>query len=162
MNIYPNSYQEAINTAEKNNWWIAMCIEFQNAERKGVWEIVSRHNIPKERKIIANRWVFTRKDDGRFGARCVAKGFSQIPGKDFQENYAPVIHDTTFHLIIAMSILYKLDSCQFDVETAFLYGELEENIYMELPVGCERYLIDKANRMGSKKIKIDIKTSCLL
>jgi hypothetical protein len=58
-----------------------------------------------------------------------------------------------------MSVLHQLESCQFDVETAFLYRDLEETIYMEFLVGYERYLIDKQTRMGNKKNKIDIKTS---
>jgi Reverse transcriptase (RNA-dependent DNA polymerase) len=123
---------------------------------------VSRHDIPKEKKIIGNRWIFTRKDDGRFCAHCVAKGYSQIPGKYIQENHAPVLHDTTIHLIIAMSVLYQSDSCQFDVETALLFGELEETIHMEFPIGYERYLIEMQNRMRNKKIKMDFETICLL
>jgi Reverse transcriptase (RNA-dependent DNA polymerase) len=77
--------------------------------------------VPGNRRILQSRWVFAQKDDGRFRARCVAKGFTQIPGKDFTENHSPVLNDTTFHLILALKLLYKLESGQFDIETAFLY-----------------------------------------
>jgi Reverse transcriptase (RNA-dependent DNA polymerase) len=112
----------------------------------------SLDNENKYLKGTGNRWVFTRKDDGRSHAHCVTKGYSHIPGKDFQENQAPVIHDTTFHLIIAISMLYLLDSYHFGVKTTILYGYLEETIYVEFPAGYERNLIDKQTRMGNKKI----------
>ncbi len=63
-----------------------------------------RKKVPPNRKVIGNRWVYALKDDGRFRARTVAKGFSQIPGKDFQENHAPVVNDTTFHLSLDLKI----------------------------------------------------------
>jgi Reverse transcriptase (RNA-dependent DNA polymerase) len=63
---------------------------------KDVWRIVKRTDVPPGRKIIGNRWVYSLKDDGTYRARTVGQGFSQIPGKDFQENHAPVVHDTTF------------------------------------------------------------------
>jgi hypothetical protein len=77
-----------------------------------------------------------------FRARTVAKGFTQIPGKDFQENHSPVINDTTFHTILVSKILLKLQAGQFDIETAFLYGELEEKLWMDLPEAYITYIQD--------------------
>jgi hypothetical protein len=62
---------------------------------------------------------------GRYRACCVAKGFRSISGKDFQENHAPVIVDTTLHLIMVIKTLFKLETGQFDIETAFLYVKLK-------------------------------------
>jgi Reverse transcriptase (RNA-dependent DNA polymerase) len=59
----------------------------------------------------------------------VAKGFSQVQGQDFHENHAPVINDTTFHLILVLKLLFCLKSKQFDIETAFLYGTLRRNLH---------------------------------
>jgi hypothetical protein len=59
------------------------------------------------------RWVLARKDDGCYSARCVAKGFSQIPGKDFQENHAPVISDTMLHLILVIKAVIQLEAVKF-------------------------------------------------
>jgi Reverse transcriptase (RNA-dependent DNA polymerase) len=56
-----------------------MCTEFKNMHNKQVWTIIPRSS----RKIIGNRWVYVQKDDGRFRARTVAKGFTQIAGKYF-------------------------------------------------------------------------------
>ena len=96
----PKTYQEAIASPDWPNWWAAMCTEFNNMHEKQVWTIIPRNTIPSNRKIIGNRWVYVLKDDGRYRARTVAKGFTQIPGKDFQENHSPVVNDTTFHTIL--------------------------------------------------------------
>ncbi len=104
-------------------------------------ETIQKKDIPTGRKIIGNRWVCAIKDNGIYRARTVAKGFSQVPGKDHQENHAPVVHDTTFHLTLNLKIMFKLKKHQFDVETAFLYGDLDELLYMEFPEGYEEYLL---------------------
>ena len=158
-NIYdgnpePKSVQEASRTKDWEKWWTAMSTEFKNMEEKQVWEIVERKNVPTGRKIIGNKWVFTVKDDGRYRARTVAKGYSQIPGKDFQENFAPVINDTTFHLLV-LKVLMNLKAGQFDIETAFLYGELEEELWMTIPEGYDEYVLSKY------KMEIDTTTHCL-
>ena len=119
-NPEPKSFYEARQSKEWGEWWKAMKTEFQNMEEKKVWDIRKRSELPVGRKLIGNRWVYALKDDGRFRARMVAKGFSQVPGKDFQENFAPVINDSTFHLVLAMKALLGLEAGQFDIETAFL------------------------------------------
>jgi hypothetical protein len=139
----PKSYKDATFSKEWEQWWTAIVIEFNAMEEKGVWDIVEKSNVPTGRRIIGNRWVFAKKNDGRYRARTVAKGFSQIPGKDFQENHAPVVNDTTFRISLALKILYGLEAEQFDVETAFLYGELDEDLWMELPMGYSKYLTEK-------------------
>jgi Reverse transcriptase (RNA-dependent DNA polymerase) len=114
-------------------------------KEKKVWKISKKNEMPLSRKLIGNRWVYALKDDGRYRARTVAKGFSQIPGQDFQETFAPVVNDTTFHLVLVLKILFHLDAGQCDIETAFLYGELDEVIWMELPDGYSDYVKDKHN-----------------
>ena len=134
----PKTYKEARKSKFWAFWWEAMCTEFRNMEEKNVWKIILKKDLPPGRKLIGNRWVYAQKDDGRYRARTVAKGFSQIPGKDFQENHAPVVNDTTFHLMLVLKLLLKLYAGQFDIETAFLYGDLDEELWMELPEGyCE-------------------------
>jgi hypothetical protein len=143
----PKTYNDAKKHPDWKDWWSAMYTELNNMETKGVWEITKRNQVPNNRKIIGNRWVFAKKDDGRFRARTVAKGFSQIPGQDFQENHAPVVNDTTFHLVLSLKILFGLEAGQFDIETAFLYGDLEETLWMEFPQGYEEFLKEKHNKI---------------
>jgi transposase InsO family protein len=142
-NPEPKNVKEAKKSKDWDKWWDAMSTEFRNMEEKEVWTVVNRKDVPSGRDIIGNRWVFNIKDDGRYRARTVAKGYSQVPGKDFQENFAPVIHDTTFHIILTLKTMMNLKAGQFDIETAFLYGDLEEDIWMELPDGYSEYYKEK-------------------
>ena len=64
-------------------------------------------------------------------------GYSQIPGVDYTDNFAPVAHDVTFRIALARMMEEKLDSLVMDVETAFLYGEIDEEIFMKSPFGME-------------------------
>ena len=115
-------------------------------EEKQVWDIIEKKDVPTGRKIIGNRWVYAMKDDGRFRARTVAKGFSQIAGKYFHANFAPVVNDATFHLILVLKALMNLEAGQFDIETAFLYGDLDEEIWMQLPDGYSDYVKEITNK----------------
>jgi hypothetical protein len=68
------------------------------------------------------------KYDRRYQARCVAKGFNQIPGKDFQENHAPVVSDTTSHFLMVIKTYFKLEAGQFDIKAEFLHGKLDKDL----------------------------------
>jgi Reverse transcriptase (RNA-dependent DNA polymerase) len=151
LNLYPKTIRDALTRNDHDLWWQAACTEFKNCESKKAWVIIKKCNVPKGRKIIGNCWVLALKDDGRYRSRTVAKGFSQIPGQDFQENHVPVVHDTTFHLILVFKIINGLRSRQFDVETAFLYGTLDEEIYMELPEGYKKYLQELLGKIYSSQ-----------
>ena len=87
--------------------------------------------------MIGNKWVFKIKRDGTYRARLVALGYSQIPGVDYTDNFAPVAHDVSLRIALARMMVEKLDSLVMDVETAFLYGDIEEEIFMKSPVGME-------------------------
>jgi hypothetical protein len=118
--IYDGSPEPKTNREEQQcidipNWREAMCIESDNMEQKKFWEIIPKTKVPAGRKFIGARWVLARKDDGRYRAKCVAKGFSQIPGTDFQENFAPVISDTTLHLLMVIKTVIQLEAGQFDI-----------------------------------------------
>ena len=78
------------------------------------------------------------KDDGtidKYKARLVVKGFRQKEGLDYFDTYSPVTRITSIRLLIALAAVYDLQIHQMDVKTAFLNGELEEEIYMEQPEG---------------------------
>jgi Reverse transcriptase (RNA-dependent DNA polymerase) len=146
-NLEPTSNWEAINCLDFSNWWEAMCTEFSNMEHKQVWEITPKSSIPTGRKIIGSRWVLARKDDGLHRARFVAKGFSQIPGKDFQENHSPVISDTTLHLLMVIKTIFKLEDGHIDIESAFFYGKLDEDLWIAIPDGYDKYLREMHKRI---------------
>ena len=78
------------------------------------------------------------KDDGtidKYKARLVVKGFRQKEGLDYFDTYSPVTRITSIEMLIALAAVYDLEIHQMDVKTAFLNGELEEEIYIEQPEG---------------------------
>ena len=104
---------------------------------RGVWWKNDRKKIPNNRRLIGNKWVFKIKSDGTYRARIVALGYSQIPGVDYTDNFAPVAYDVSFRIALARMMVEKLDGLVMDVETAFLYGEVEEEMFMKSPIGME-------------------------
>ena len=98
-------------------------------ERK-VWELV---DLPKGRHTIKGRWVFAVKSDGCKKARFIAKGFTQIFGIDYEETFSPVARFERFQLLLSLAALYDWEIEALDVKTAYLFGELDEEIYMDQP-----------------------------
>ena len=131
----PMTWSEASNTADVNAWRCALEDEFLAQIKNNTWDIVER---PDKRKVIKSRFVFCTKINGknnvqRKKVRLVAKGCSQKPGEDFSETYSPVARLTSIRLISALAAELNLEIHQLDVVTAYLNGELEENVYMEVP-----------------------------
>jgi hypothetical protein len=100
------------------------------------WDLVE---LPKGRQVIRNKWVLKVKQDRdgnqRLKARLVAKGYSQRKGIDFQDTYSPVVKYETIRILLSIAAVRKLNLTQFDVKTAFLYGTITEELYMEQPEG---------------------------
>jgi hypothetical protein len=67
----------------------------------------------------------------------VAFGYSQVPRIDFSESFAPVLNDVNFRIMLIAKLVWGMTSTVVDIETAFLHGELDEEIYMEVPKGLE-------------------------
>ena len=60
-------------------------------ENKKVWKILHKMDVPNDRRLIGCKWIFKIKRDGRYSARLVALGYSQVPGVDFTDNFAPMV-----------------------------------------------------------------------
>ncbi|KAH7864181.1 hypothetical protein Vadar_026696 [Vaccinium darrowii] len=101
------------------------------------WELV---DLPPGSKPLGYKWIFKRKmkADGsidKYKARLVIKGYRQKEGLDYFDTYSPVSRINSIRMIIAIAALRNLEIHQMDVKTAFLNGDLEEEIYMEQPEG---------------------------
>ena len=111
--------------------------EIESMKSNKVWKLV---DLPIGRKAIGNKWILKIKCkvDGsieRFKARLVAKGYTQQEGIDYEETFSPVVRFTSIRLILSIVAKLDLELHQMDVKTVFLNGELEEEIYIEQPIG---------------------------
>ena len=133
----PRTFKNAVAGEDRQKWIDAMNAEIENIETKGTW---TEAVLPAGRSAIGCKWVYKKKRDqeGRvvkYKARLVAKGYSQVPGIDHEETYAPVGRSTSLRILLAAAASNDLETGQADVEGAYLNGVLEEEIYMEYPKG---------------------------
>jgi transposase InsO family protein len=130
----PTTFEEAVKC---KNWREAMSSEIESIERNQTWELTA---VPKEIKPIGVKWVFKTKlnEDGtveKFKARLVAKGYAQRHGIDYTEVFAPVARLDTIRVILAIAAQFSWEVFQLDVKSAFLHGELKEEVFVEQPEG---------------------------
>ena len=109
--------------------------ELESIEKNQTWELV---DLPKGHKSIGLKWVYKLKKDSegkvlKHKARLVAKGYVQKKGVDFEEVFAPVARLDTIRLILALAAHRGWKIHHLDVKSAFLNGELEEEVYVGQP-----------------------------
>ena len=163
----PASYNEAIYGPNADKRRKAMDEEYESLNKMGTFIAVPR---PPNRKIVGSKWVYRHKRDAtgeivRYKARLVAKGYSQVDGIDFTDTYAPVTRLESIRLLLGIAVQKDWEIRQVDVKTAYLYGDLDEDIYMEPPEGYELekgwvwhlkkavYGLKQAGRQWYKKLK---------
>ncbi|RVX13764.1 Retrovirus-related Pol polyprotein from transposon TNT 1-94 [Vitis vinifera] len=132
----PQNIQEAFKYPK---WKAAVDEEVRALEKNGTWEIT---DLPRGKKPVGCKWIFTvkYKADGnvdRYKARLVAKGFTQSYGIDYQETFAPVAKLNTVRVLLSLAANLDWSLHQLDVKNAFLNGDLEEEVYMDIPAGLE-------------------------
>ncbi len=136
----PKSVEEARNQRAWPKWEVAMEEELNALWKRDVLSDV--YELAPGRKTIGHHWVFVRKRDAtgnvvRYKARLVAKGYEQKPGEDFSETYAPVMDATSYRYLLALAASHGLETETMDVVTAYLYGDLHHEIYMDVPDGYQ-------------------------
>lgn len=136
----PQSYAEAREISEWEFWNRACFEEKDSLDRNKTWILVPR---PKDRQVISCRWLFKLKpgikesEPPRYKARLVARGFTQREGIDYHEVFAPVVKHVSIRTLLSVVVNLDLELEQMDVKTAFLHGELEEDLNMTQPEGFE-------------------------
>ena len=130
------TYTEAITGPDKTKWQIAIQEEKESLNKNEAWEILDDgEQETKGKKILSSKWIFKVKDDGRYKARLVVRGFEQEEGIDFEETFSPVVSTISLRICFALIAMKDLKFKIFDIKTAFLYGSLDEEIFMCLPEG---------------------------
>ncbi|GJR41378.1 retrovirus-related pol polyprotein from transposon TNT 1-94 [Tanacetum coccineum] len=137
VNEEPQTYKAAMESSEAPYWKEAIQSEIDSIVHNNTWKLV---DLPSGHKPIGHKWIFKKKlrPDGtieKYKARLVAKGYRQKEGQDFFDTYSPVTRITSIRTLIAIAAIHNLIIHQMDVKTAFLNGELDEEIYMQQPEG---------------------------
>ena len=135
----PKTVKGALARPDKAKWMTAMEKEMESLRTYDVWDLVE---LPRDRKAVGSKWVYKLKKnaDGsveRYKARLVAQGFTQKFGIDYDETFCPVVRFESVRTVIALAVQNGLKLHQMDVATAFLNGELKEEVYMKQPDGFE-------------------------
>jgi len=135
----PKIYHEAVKSIDVTFWKEAITNEIDSLESNKTWELT---NLPKGCRPISSKWIFKKKlrsdsSIDKYKARLVIKGFDQKKGIDYLDTYSSVIKIGTIRTLIVLATIFDLVVHRMDVKTAFLNGDLEEEIYMIQPEGCE-------------------------
>ena len=133
----PSNVHEAVTGEYSSEWKSAMESEYNSLLENNTWDLVPP---PENKNVIGSKWVYKvkRNADGsveRFKARLVAQGYSQSQGIDYVEVFAPVARYNSIRSLLAVANVCDWEIHQMDVKTAFLQGELEEEIYLKQPDG---------------------------
>ena len=136
MNLW---HTEALNSPFHVKWKEAIQSELNSLKENDTW---SETKLPDGKSTIKTKWIFKIKRDcrnnpERFKARLVAKGYDQEKGRDYNETFSPVVKHQSFRLILAIAINENLLVHHIDISTAFLYGKIDEEVYIEPPDGLK-------------------------
>jgi Reverse transcriptase (RNA-dependent DNA polymerase) len=128
------SFEGAI---KDDKWRAAMDDEIRAIEKNDTWELTS---LLRGHKAISVKWVYKKKmnhqgEVEKYKAILVVKGYKQQAGVDYEEVFAPVARMETIRLLIALEAQSKWHIYQIDVKSTFLNGVLEEEVYIEQPLG---------------------------
>ena len=168
----PQSMEEALGSDQAEQWKLAMDDEMASLLDNNTWAL---EESPPGVKPIPVKWVYKLKRDSngnitRYKARLVVKGFRQREGIDYQEVFAPVSKYSTLRAILAVAAAEDLEIHQLDIKTAFLNGDLEEDVWCEQPPGYENgeglachlrkslYGLKQAPRAWHLRLKAELET----
>ena len=117
-----------------------MDLEIEAIEKNETWQLTT---LPKGAKKIGVKWVFKTKlnekgEVDKCKARLVAKDYAQQQGIDYNEVFAPVARWDTIRMVLALAAQKGWSVYQLDIKSAFLHGELKEDVYVEQPLGYIR------------------------
>jgi hypothetical protein len=151
--LLPQTYAQARKSVHWPELRVAMLAEIEKLERYKVWRIVKK---TQGMRILDARWVYTQRSTG-WKARWVAKGYRQVEEIDYNETHAAVAHKDTHRVFLSFVNHFNLHCNQLDIVSAFLNGDLEEEIHVcapglsGVPDGHVRYTVQKAPCCFNKK-----------
>lgn len=143
----PVTVEQALSGPNADMWRNAMNEEMESLRENQTWSLV---DLPHGKTPIKCKWVFKTKRNAkgetvRYKARLVVKGFTQQEGIDYHETFSPVVKYTSIRFLLAIAAKFNLNIRQMDAVTAFLQGNLKEDIYMCQPEGSTLFRTKFAN-----------------
>ena len=135
----PKTYKQAIKCVDHRQWRTGMEDEIKSVNANYTYILVP---LPPGRRALRAKWVFRIKRGPmgeilRYKARWVVRGFEQREGIDFNETFASVVKPMSYRAIFAIAAANDWEIHAMDVKTALLYGDVDEEIYVEQPEGFE-------------------------
>ena len=130
----PKHYKDVLKLSREDQELLPALMkeEIKSLYKRKVWELV---DLPKGCKPIKGRWVFALKSDRWRKSQFIVKEFTQVFGIDYGNTFSPVARFETLHLLLSSAALHDWKIKVLDVKTTFLFGKLNEEIYMEQPEG---------------------------
>ena len=153
----PRSVDESHSKHDWSKWKEAIQVELDSlAKRKVFGHVVP---TPNDVKLVGYKWAFVKKHNDkneitRYKARLMAQGYSQRPEIDYDKTYSPMMDIITFRYLIGLSVSEGLDICLMDVITTYLYGMLENDIYMKVPEGFQLPQVNTSQTRNIYSIKL--------
>ena len=140
LNDLPTSYSEAVSSPDSVKWKNAMDEEFASLANNNTFTLTEP---PPDREIVGGKWVYTIKtgvnNEETYKARYVAKGYSQIPGVDYHETFAPTARMSSIRVLVQHAVQNNMQVHQMDVKSAYLNAPIDCDIYVEQPKGYEKF-----------------------
>ena len=146
--------KEAMTSPDANEWHQAIVDEMKSILKNDTWVLVNR---PGQGRVIGCRMVLRNKLNSdstveKRKARLVAQGCGQQPGIHFSETFAPVARFSSIRLMASIAARYNKKIRQFDIATAYLNGDLEEEVHMVVPKSFDKILQSVIDSEGNSVI----------
>ena len=135
VNLAEVPFRSAMHSNDAEHWLKAIVSEVESILQHDTWKLVDR---PKDKEVIGSRFVLRNKNhaDGtleRRKARLVARGFAQRPGFHFNDTFAPVARMSSIRLLTSLSARRSMHIRHLDIASAYLNGDIDEELFMEPP-----------------------------
>ena len=136
----PWDIADAMNHPDWPEWQASMGKELASLKAHDVYTLIPHDQVPLGKHVVPSKFVLQYKLD-EHGKVChhkscvVTKGFAQCPGIDYNKTYAPVAHMELMRAVLHIGATLNWDIHQMDIKTAFLHGDLVEEVYMVQPMG---------------------------
>lgn len=136
----PLSLKQAQQSFEWSKWKDATDDEIASLRTRKTWRLKKRSEV--NGRVLRGKWIFKikRGHNGeilKYKARWVVRGFEQTEGSDYNDTFASVVKPMSYKALFAIAAALDYDIEQMDVTTAFLYGTVQETIFVEQPHGYE-------------------------